>query len=151
MADTDARLPREKLAAAEAENRHLQKQVDLDPDPPNSPMHDDGNMDTDKHNSDLCGWCTSEWRGGIDSTKDSWPGSVWQVFCTNADEITTVNNEGRRPDWNLTARNSQGVALNQKKLEELLNGIVSTLTSRDACFFYQRAWSKVYTQRKGPI
>ena len=50
----------------------------------------------------------------------------------NAYEITTFDNDQVTPDWKSTARSGEDVALDHTKLDELLNGLTSSLTSRGA-------------------
>ena len=92
-------------------------------------------MNTGWHKSDeniKCRLCTSQWKDGIDLTKDSWPAAIRPAYIKNANEITTFDNDQETPDWKSTARSGEDVALDHTKLDELLNGLTSSLTSRGA-------------------
>ena len=133
----------------------MQQKVDLSPEPDSfgSPMKEDENMNAEwtqanldhtRHNSggwprgsdtevdDMCGWCTSQWKDGIDLTKDGWPAAIFHTYIKNASEMTFIGNDQVTPDWKSTAESGQGVELDQKKLGGMLDGLASSLTSRDA-------------------
>ena len=141
--DTAARLHARVEAAEETTHRlHArgevaevtdarQQKVDLSED---SDSSSDENMQhaNQATHPEGCQWCGTMWSGdSIDFCDQYWASFIWGGFINNHTEITTVNNDGLHPDWEATKTNGAHVTLNKQKHNKMLNGLVSSMASRD--------------------
>ena len=82
--------------------------------------------------SEGCRWCASTWEDGIDLAHADWATIIWHASFKNASEIKTFDDDGVTPDWKSTATSGEGVAIDPEKFPKMLEGLCSSLGSRDA-------------------